>query len=119
MDNKIKELINYFFKVMGDERFIQILEKFSNGEGYGIENVWCVFADDYEKWEEDYFGNEGIAFYFDYPAVKENEEVFLDYENFYKYLNEIVSEYLERHSENEPEVEKYMKGIKDRYEIKV
>jgi hypothetical protein len=37
MDNKNKELINYFFKVMGDEQFIRILEKFSNGEGYGIE----------------------------------------------------------------------------------
>ncbi len=39
MDNKNKELINYFFKVIGDERFIRILENFSNGEGYGIENV--------------------------------------------------------------------------------
>ncbi|WP_406589695.1 ribonuclease toxin immunity protein CdiI [Bacillus atrophaeus] len=118
MDNKNKDLINYFFQIMGDERFLRILEKFSNGEGYGIENVWCVFADDYEEWEEDYFGDEGIAFYFDYPAVEEDEEVILDYENFYKYLNEIVGQYLERHPENKPEVEIYMKRIKDKYDIK-
>ncbi|MFC9658402.1 ribonuclease toxin immunity protein CdiI [Bacillus subtilis] len=119
MDNKNKELINYFFKVMGDERFIRILEKFSIEEGYGIENVWCVFADDYEKWEEDYFGDEGIAFYFDYPAVEEDKEVILDYENFYKYLNEIVGQYVERHPDNKLEVEKYMGTIKEKYNIKL
>ncbi|MCY9163931.1 ribonuclease toxin immunity protein CdiI [Bacillus atrophaeus] len=119
MDNKNKDLINYFFQVMGDERFLRILEKFSNGEGYGIENVRCVFADDYEEWEEDYFGNEGIAFYFDYPAVEEDEEVILDYENFYQYLNEIVGQYLERHPENKSEVEKYMGTIKEKYNIKL
>ncbi|QBG55004.1 hypothetical protein D2M30_0653 [Bacillus amyloliquefaciens] len=119
MDNKSKDLINYFFQVMGDERFLRILEKFSNGEGYGIENVWCVFADDYEEWEDDYFGDEGIAFYFDYPAVKEDEEVILDYENFYKYLNKIVDQYLERHPENKSDVEGYMRKIKEKYNIKL
>nr|WP_250635494.1 ribonuclease toxin immunity protein CdiI [Bacillus subtilis] len=79
----------------------------------------CVFADDYEQWEEDYFGDEGIAFYFDYPTVKEDEEVILDYENFYKYLNEIVGQYVERHPDNKLEVEKYMETIKEKYNIKL
>nr|WP_084990952.1 ribonuclease toxin immunity protein CdiI [Bacillus inaquosorum] len=81
--------------------------------------MWCVFADDYEEWEEDYFGDEGIAFYFDYPAVEEDEEVILDYENFYKYLNKIVGLYLERHQENKSDVEKYMRRIKEKYNIKL
>lgn len=117
IEDKNKELVNYFFQIMGDERFLTVLEKYANGEGYGIEHVWCVFADDYEEWEEDYFGNEGIAFYFDYPAVEEDEEVVLDYGTLYIYLREIADSYLVRHPENELEIGDYMKKIKERYKI--
>lgn len=85
-----------------------VLEKYSGGEGYGIEHVWCVFADDYEEWEEDYFGEDGIAFYFDYPAVEEDEEVILDYKTLYLYLEEIAESYLSRHPESKLEIENYM-----------
>lgn len=81
-----------------------VLEKYANGEGYGIEHVWCVFADDYEEREADYFGVEGIAIYFNYSAVEEEEEVVLKYEALYSYLKEIADSYLERHSENELEI---------------
>ncbi|MFI8623181.1 ribonuclease toxin immunity protein CdiI [Bacillus altitudinis] len=118
MKNKNKELVKYFFQVMGDERFLTIMDKFSKKEGYGIEHVWCVFADDYEEWEEDYFGEEGIAFYFDYPALQEDEEVILDYETLYEYLDEIVEFYLVRHPENKLEIDNYMKKIKLKYNIK-
>ena len=116
--NKNKELVKYFFQMMGDERFLTVLEKYAGGEGYGIEHVWCVFADDYEEWEEDYFGEEGIAFYFDYPAVEEDEEVILDYETLYIYLKEIAESYLVRHPKNELEIDNYMNKIKERYKIK-
>ncbi|YCA45505.1 ribonuclease toxin immunity protein CdiI [Bacillus sp. JZ8] len=117
MEYKNKELVNYFFQVIGDERFFKVLEKYVGGEEYGIEHVWCVFADDYEEWEEDYFGNEGVAFYFDYPAVEEDEVVILDYETLFIYLEEIAHSYLKRHPENELEIEKYMEKIKERYKI--
>lgn len=117
MEDKNKELVNYFFQIMGDERFLTVLEKYANGDGYGIEHVWCVFTDDYEEWEEDYFGDEGIAFYLDYPAVEEDEEVVLDYETFYIYLREIADSYLVKHPENELEIGDYMKKIKERYKI--
>jgi hypothetical protein len=118
MMDKKKTLVNYYFQVMGDERFLTILEKYANGEGYGIEHVWCVFADDYEEWEEDYFGDEGIAFYFDYPAVEEDEEVILDYQSLYLYLRDIVSAYLKRHPEDELKTEKYIEKIKERFIVK-
>ncbi|MGE6911050.1 ribonuclease toxin immunity protein CdiI, partial [Lysinibacillus fusiformis] len=35
MEDKNKELVNYFFQIMGDERFLTVLEKYANGEGYG------------------------------------------------------------------------------------
>ncbi|MEW4283050.1 ribonuclease toxin immunity protein CdiI [Priestia koreensis] len=118
MEDKNKKLVNYYFQVLGDYRFLKALEKLSGGEGYGIEHVWSVFAEDYEEWEEDYFGDEGIAFYFDYPAVEEDEEVIIDYETLFIYLKEITGAYIARHPENESEIGKYMNKIKERYQIK-
>lgn len=118
MEDKKRELFIYYFKIMGDERFLRILEKYSNGEGYGIENVWCVFADDFEEWEDDYFGDEGIAFYFDYPAVKEDEEVILDYSTFYNYLEEFANGYLTRHPEQVKDVHHYLRKIKEKFSLK-
>ncbi|MBO1625275.1 ribonuclease toxin immunity protein CdiI [Bacillus arachidis] len=118
MENKKKKLIKYFYQVMGDERFLEVLKGYSNGEGYGIEHVWCVFADDYEEWEDEYFGEEGIAYYFDYPAVEEDEEVILDYHTFYIYLKDACESYLDRHPNDEKQVKEYLEQIKDRFTIK-
>lgn len=111
------DLVKYYYTVMGDEKFLTVLNHYANGEGYGVENIWCVFADDYETWEDDYFGDIGIAYYFDYPAVEKDETVILDYETFFKYLKEACVEYLERNPENKKEVEGYLIEIKKRFDI--
>ena len=108
-----KDLVKYYYIVMRDERFLKVLNHYANGEGYGIEHVWCVFADDFKPWEEDYFGDTGIAYYFDYPAVEKDEIVILDYETFIKYLKEACIEYLERNPEDTKEVESYLAKIKE------
>lgn len=102
---------------MGDEKFLTVLNHYANGEDYGVENIWCVFADDYETWEDDYFGDTGIAYYFDYSAVEKDEIVILDYETFFKYLKEACVEYLECNPENKKEVEGYLIEIKKRFDI--
>lgn len=117
-DNKKNvELVKYYYTIMGDEKFLTILDNYANGDGYGIENVWCVFADDYETWEEDYFGDTGIAYYFDYPAVEKDETVILDYEVFFKYLKEACVKYLERNPQNKKVVESYLARIKEKFNV--
>lgn len=116
-DEKKKALVKYYYQAMGDERFLKVLNKYANEQGYGIEHVWCTFANDFEPWEDDYFGETGIAYYFDYPAVEKDEIVILNYETFYRYLKEASIEYLERNSNNKEEVENLLKNIRERYNI--
>lgn len=110
--SKIKELLNLYYWVIGDDRFISILEKYSEGEGFGIEDIWCCFANEYEEWEEDYFGESGVAYYFDYPAVKEDCTIILSNKEFYKYLTEKCEEYVEKYEDKKDIVFNYLNKIK-------
>lgn len=88
------------------------MENFSKREGFGIEHIYCQFADYYEPWEEDYFGETGVAFYFDYPAVKEDITLILDEETFYMYLIKASEKYLARYPEEEQIVKELLEKIK-------
>jgi hypothetical protein len=117
VEDKIRKLIKYFYHHMGDGKFLRILSSYANGEGYGTEYARFVFADYYEKWEEDYFGKEGIAYYIDRPAVEEDEEIILDYQTFYRYLKEDCASYLENHPQDKSAVEEQLKRIRERFNI--
>lgn len=110
--SKIKELLNLYYWVIGDDRFISILEKYSKCEGFGIENIWCCFANEYEEWEEDYFGESGVAYYFDYPAVEKDCTIILNNEEFYKYLVEKCEEYVVKYEDKKDIVLNYLNKIK-------
>lgn len=110
--SKIKELLNLYYWVIGDERFLSVLDKYSNCEGFGVENIWCCFANEYEEWEEDYFGESGVAYYFDYPAVEKDCTITLNYEEFYKYLFETCQEYIKKHEEEKVVIYEYLNKIK-------
>lgn len=103
--SKIQELLNLYYWVIGDENFLTVLTKHSNGEGFGVENIWCVFAHDYEPWEEDYFGENGVAYYFDEPAVEYDQTIILNYDEFVRYLKIQSDKYLERNKDKRDEVE--------------
>lgn len=91
------EYLRYYFSNLGDGYFIEALEEFSNRDGFGIGEIGCGFANNYEPWEEDYFWETGVAFYFYYPAVKEDFTLILDEETFYNYLLKASEDYLTRH----------------------
>ncbi|KKI90703.1 hypothetical protein WQ54_19040 [Bacillus sp. SA1-12] len=117
MEDKERKLIKYFYHHMGDSNFLRILKSYAKGEGYGTEYARFLFADYYEEWEEDYFGKEGIAYYFDRPAVEEDEEIILDYPTFFRYLKEDCLGYLEKYPQDQSEVEVQLERIKKRFNI--
>lgn len=110
--SKIKELLNLYYWVIGDERFLSVLDKYSNCKGFGVENIWCCFANEYEEWEEDYFGESGVAYYFDYPAVEKDCTIILNNEEFYKYLFDACEEYIKKHEEEKAIIYEYLDKIK-------
>ena len=113
-----RELIKVYYRVMGDGRFLTILEHISKEIGYGDEYARFVFANNWEEWEEDYFGEEGVCYYIDAPAVEEDVEFVLDYETFYHYLVEDSEDYLEKYPNNRVRVEEILGEIRKRFNIK-
>ena len=116
-EKKKRELLDYYYRVMEDW-FVIRLEHYSKNEGYGDGGyMWCCFANDYEEWEEDYFGDSGVAYYFDPPAVEEEYTVILTNEEFYAYLVEKSELYLQKYGHRKELVEGYLKTIKENLKL--
>ncbi|WP_273130521.1 ribonuclease toxin immunity protein CdiI [Bacillus weihaiensis] len=113
-----RDLVNLYYIHMGDAKFLRTLKAYSEGQGYGDEYARFVFANYYEKWEEDYFGEEGIAYYINSPVVDEDKEVILDYQTFYQFLEEDCELYVQSHPADLETVNDYLAKIKERYNIK-
>lgn len=115
---KIKEYVKYYYDLLDDSKFKKALLNYSQLRGYGvIEDIWCCFANEYEEWEEDYFRESGIAFYFDYPAVKEDCYIILENKEFYQYLVEQCEEYINRRPNDKNEIEELLKIISNKLNL--
>lgn len=115
--NKKEEIIKKYFISIGDSYFIDALKKFSIPRGFGIETVCCTFASDYDVWDEGYFGDTGVEFSIQNPAVSQDVFAIVNYMTFYKYLIEASDNYLLRHQEDKDNVESYLLKIKDKINV--
>ncbi|MBR2564853.1 MAG: hypothetical protein IKE29_09535 [Paenibacillus sp.] len=113
-----KELIDMYYRHLEGKYFLDALKKYCNGEGFGgSESVWCVFAGELDEWEEGYFGDTGVCYFFDYPAVEKDQTVILDYSSFYQYLKEASIDYLKRNPNVKDEVESRLVEIKQKFSV--
>lgn len=108
----INKYIKYYYEHIGEKNLLKALSNYSDSRGFGIEDIWCCFANEYEEWEEDYFGESGVAYYFDYPAVEKDCTIILNYEEFYKYLFETCQEYIKKHEEEQVAIYEYLEKLK-------
>ena len=75
------------------------------GNGNAInEEMRCFFANEFPENDEEYFGEEGIAFNFDNPAVPEDCIVILTYENFYEVVKAGFANYVRNNQESQNEI---------------
>ncbi|MDT8979320.1 ribonuclease toxin immunity protein CdiI [Paenibacillus sp. chi10] len=112
------KLIDLYYFAIGDGNFIKAMEKYCSKQGFGNEHIWCLFAGELEEWEEGYFGEDGVCYFFDYPAVDEDQTIVLDYPTFYYYLKEASTDYLIRHPNAKDEVEARLEEIKQKVNVK-
>lgn len=110
--NREAELIEFYYSNLSDSYFLDALKSYSNGKGFGIGEIWCVFAEEFEPWEEDYFGERKVSYYFDYPAVAKDEVLIVDESVFYRYLQEASIKFLKRNPAMETVVEEWMEKIR-------
>lgn len=50
----INKYIKYYYEHIGEKNLLKALTNYSDSRGFGIEDIWCCFANEYEEWEEDY-----------------------------------------------------------------
>ena len=120
LEDKNKYIKKYYedMSMLDAKQLLKALKKYSKGEGYAIsQELRCCFANEFEAWEEDYFGEEGVAYYFDYPAVEKDCIVVLSYSEFYKYLTEECEKYIKRNFNEEKEVKEYLEKIKENLKL--
>lgn len=115
---KEKELLNMYYRHLEGGYFLDALKNFCEEKGFGgSEHVWCVFANELNEWDEGYFGEIGVCYFFDYPAVEEDQTLVLDYATFYHHLKEASIDYLIHNPNAKVEVEARLKEIKKNLNI--
>lgn len=113
-----KELLEMYYRHLEGKYFLDALENFCNGNGFGGSDcVWCVFAGELEEWDEGYFGETGVCYFFDYPAVEKDQAIVLEYPTFYNYLKDACTDYLIRHPNVKDEVKARLDEIKQKFNI--
>lgn len=69
------------------------------------EEMRCFFANEFPQNDEEYFGEEGVAFYFDNPVVLDDCIVILTYEDFYKIVKERYESYIKNNKDSKDEIQ--------------
>ncbi|MEK5098913.1 ribonuclease toxin immunity protein CdiI [Bacillus sp. FSL W8-0848] len=111
------ELMRLYYKIIGDGKFVQAINHFKNGEGFGIDPVSCTFSQEYQPGEEGYFGESGVNFSLQPPMAEIEENAIVDYETFFKYLTEASENYLTRNPNDKDHVESCLTLIKQHFKI--
>lgn len=115
IDKDFNELtaMELYFLYLDEDKFVEALEDFSRSIGYGIsEFICCAFSSEYESWEEEYFGENGVKFEVEPPAVDEVKYEIVKNEDFIKFLEMIAQQYLTSFPSDKIRVEKMLSKIK-------
>lgn len=103
----------YFLYLDEDKLFVNALEDFSNSIGYGIsEFISCAFPSEYESWEEGYFGDNGVKFEVEPPAVDEIKYEIVTNTDFIDFLDNLTDQYLGSYPMEESKVVLLLNQIK-------
>ncbi|BFH60400.1 ribonuclease toxin immunity protein CdiI [Paenibacillus azoreducens] len=115
IDKNFEDLtaMELYFLYLNEDKFVDALEDFSNMIGYGIsEFIGCAFPSEYESWEEGYFGDKGVKFEVEPPAVDENKYEIVKNTDFIDFLEKMTHQYLVSFPLDESKVELLLNKIK-------
>lgn len=107
------ELMRLYYKIIGDGKFMEAIENFKNKQGFGIDPVCCIFANEYQPGEEGYFGETGVNFSIQPPMAEGEENAIVDENIFFRYLTEAGEEYLTRQPQDQSEIAASLKELKE------
>lgn len=117
-DKKIKqESMKRFFWFIGDGYFLDALHAYKKGEGFGIERIACLFHNEFQTWEEMYFGDSGIMYIEEQDPFEDSLVFVMNYQEFYEYLQQTCIEYMIKFPHKKIEVENCLSEYKKNFDI--
>ncbi|WP_046214880.1 ribonuclease toxin immunity protein CdiI [Paenibacillus wulumuqiensis] len=112
-----QELMERFFWFIGDGYFLDALHAYKKGEGFGIESIACLFHDEFQPWEETYFGNSGVAYIEEQDPYEESLMFVMNYQEFYRHLQQNSDKYLIKFPQKKIEVEECLNAYREKFNI--
>lgn len=89
-----------YFSFINEKYLKRALESFDKKEGYGQEIVFISFQSDLDDYDMAQLpkplDDKHVLLELSYPAVEINQIAYLDFETFYKYLDEYVKKEIEK-----------------------
>ncbi len=102
------ECIDTFFDLIFEwrqKRVIAMLKSFCHLEGYALnEEMCCYFSPEWQDYGLEYFGEEKVLFDFHAPAVDEDRQIIISYQEFYETVAKYFGEYANQHPEEKDEI---------------
>lgn len=102
----------FFFR---EKRAVDVLRGYCKLKGNAINDYMsCHFATEFpDENDEEHFGNNGVAFYLDNPAVDESCIVVLTYNEFFCVVERRYEGYIKENSEKKEEVLFFLNELKN------
>ena len=115
----IKEYFDalFFFR---EKTVIDVLKGYCNLKGNAINDYMsCHFANEFLENDEEYFGEKGVAFYLDYPAVDEDCIVILTYEEFFEVVKQSYENYIRSNQNCKDEIQSLLICLRKNLKINI
>ncbi|WP_341281328.1 ribonuclease toxin immunity protein CdiI [Paenibacillus sp. FSL H8-0537] len=106
-----------YYSTLGDGYFLDALNEFKQGKGFGIGYTSCYFAAECTPYDEEYFGDSGVNFTTTPPVTSVEVYAIVDNELFFDYLVKVARNYLSGHPQKIELVESCLAQIKEKLNL--
>ncbi|MEC0696341.1 ribonuclease toxin immunity protein CdiI [Bacillus atrophaeus] len=114
---KKQNVINVLVDLTLDYNFIETLQRFLVENVVRRDTLGVVYSDEYDPYEEEYFGEDKVLFYY-YYGLDEIKEDIVTHDELCNYLEVACDFYIKKHPNKNIEVKNLLEQIKEKYQIK-
>ncbi|MDQ0926080.1 hypothetical protein QFZ25_000140 [Bacillus atrophaeus] len=114
---KKQTVINVLVELTLDYNFIETLQRFLVENVVRRDTLGVVYSDEYDPYEEEYFGEDKVLFYY-YYGLDEIKEDIVTHDELCNYLEVACDFYIKKHPNKKIEVKNLLEQIKEKYQIK-
>ncbi|WP_420976700.1 ribonuclease toxin immunity protein CdiI [Bacillus vallismortis] len=114
---KKQNVINVLVELTLNYNFLETLQRFLVENVVRRDTLGVVYSDEYDAYEEEYFGEDKVLFYY-YYGLDEIQEDIVTHKELCSYLEVACDFYIKKHPDKKREVKKLLEQIKEKYKIK-